>query len=111
MNRSLPRVGFWVLLGLLVLAPALVHAQGFLIVTDADSVVRLPRPVIIYPPPCPGPRPSRRRLPRSRRPATRSRSWTSRPGSPTRWPKSRFAVVCEYGEPAAGSAVRLSAAL
>ncbi len=57
MHRSLPRVGFWLLFGfLMLLAPALAQAQGFLIVTEADNIVRLPRPVIIYPPPIP-PRP------------------------------------------------------
>ncbi len=41
----------WVvaLFGLFV--PAMVRAQGFLIVEDPVQVVRLPRPVIIYPPP------------------------------------------------------------
>ena len=53
MKGSLP----WVLLGsvfvLVCLVPVVVQAQGFLVVTDADHVVRLPRPIIIYPPPYP----------------------------------------------------------
>ena len=56
MNRSLPWVGFLSMLVLLTLAPAMAQAQGFLVVTDADHMVRLPRPIIIYPPPYP-PRP------------------------------------------------------
>jgi Ca-activated chloride channel family protein len=40
------------------LAPAIAAAQGMLIVTDPDQAVRLPRPIIIYPPyPWPHPRP------------------------------------------------------
>jgi Ca-activated chloride channel family protein len=43
---------------LLVLMPAAGLAQGVLVVVDPDHVVRLPRPVIIYPPhPHPWPRP------------------------------------------------------
>ena len=40
---------------LLFLVPAVAQAQGLLVVTDPDIVVRLPRPIIIWPPP--GPRP------------------------------------------------------
>jgi Ca-activated chloride channel homolog len=46
---------------LVFLAPALAHAQGLLIVTDPDQSIRLPRPIIIYPPP--GPIPSPRPIP------------------------------------------------
>ena len=43
---------------LLLLAPAVAQAQGVLVVTDPSQVVRLPRPIIIYPPrPWPYPRP------------------------------------------------------
>ena len=56
MKGSLP----WVLLGslfvLVCLVPVVVQAQGFLVVTEADHMIRLPRPIIIYPPPYP-PRP------------------------------------------------------
>jgi Ca-activated chloride channel homolog len=38
---------------LMVLASATAFAQGLLIVTDPDLSIRLPRPVIIYPPPGP----------------------------------------------------------
>jgi len=46
----------------LFLAPALAQAQGILVVVDPDQAVRLPRPIIIYPPhpphpPWPRPRP------------------------------------------------------
>jgi Ca-activated chloride channel family protein len=34
----------------LVLAPALASAQGLLVVVDPEQIVRLPRPIIIYPP-------------------------------------------------------------
>ena len=52
------RFSHWVLWGslctlVLLLVPALAQAQGFLVITDADHVVRLPRPIIIYPPPYP----------------------------------------------------------
>ncbi len=48
-----------VVLGLLILLlpPAWASAQGLLIVVDPDQVVRLPRPIIIYPPYPPYPRP------------------------------------------------------
>jgi Ca-activated chloride channel family protein len=36
---------------LFLLAPALAQAQGILVVTDPDQRVRLPRPIIIWPPP------------------------------------------------------------
>ncbi len=43
---------------LLILAPALAHAQGVLVVVDPDRAVRLPRPIIIWPPhPLPRPEP------------------------------------------------------
>jgi len=46
------------LLGLLLLAvPAIVQAQGVLIVTDPDQIVRLPRPIIIVQPERPRPTP------------------------------------------------------
>ena len=39
-------------------SPAIAFAQGVLIVTDPDQQVRLPRPIIIYPPrPWPPPHP------------------------------------------------------
>jgi Ca-activated chloride channel family protein len=52
------RFSHWVLWGslctlVLLLVPALVQAHGFVLITDADHVVRLPRPIIIYPPPYP----------------------------------------------------------
>lgn len=40
----------WSLLGLLLAAPALVYGQGLLVVVDPDQAVRLPRPIIIWPP-------------------------------------------------------------
>lgn len=42
---------------LLPAAPALVYGQGLLVVVDPDQVVRLPRPVIVWPPPPPIVRP------------------------------------------------------
>ncbi len=56
MYRSLSRVAFRVAVVLLFLAPAAVQAQGLLIVEDANLRVRLPRPIIIWPP-HPYPRP------------------------------------------------------
>ncbi len=35
---------------LLLATPALVHAQGLLVVVDPDQAIRLPRPIIIWPP-------------------------------------------------------------
>ncbi len=54
-----------VVLGLLILLllPAWASAQGLLIVVDPDQVVRLPRPIIIYPPYPPYPRPVPRPVP------------------------------------------------
>ncbi len=49
-------------LTLLLLVPALASAQGLLVVVDPGQVVRLPRPIIIYPPPRP-PRPIPRPTP------------------------------------------------
>ena len=40
----------WRVLGVLLVAPALVYGQGVLVVVDPDQVVRLPRPIIIWPP-------------------------------------------------------------
>ena len=52
--RSIRWVAF-----VLLLFPALVRAQGLLVVVDPAQQVRLPRPIIIWPPPTrvPHPRP------------------------------------------------------
>jgi len=50
------RLSRWVTF-VLFLLPALVRAQGLLVVVDPTESVRLPRPIIIWPPPSPTPRP------------------------------------------------------
>ena len=64
-------IGWWVL-ALGVLLPAVVQAQGLLVVVDPGDVVRLPRPIIIYPPPHPPhpPHPWPRPMPPEPPPAT-----------------------------------------
>ena len=56
--RSIRWVAF-----VLLLFPALVRAQGLLVVVDPAQQVRLPRPIIIWPPPYPRPRPIPRPMP------------------------------------------------
>ena len=64
-----------------IMLPAIVQAQGLLIVVDPDQQVRLPRPIIIYPPhPCP-PRPI---------PRPTGSCWRSSPG--WRWRHNRTPV-------------------
>ena len=60
----------FLLLGILLLVPALAAAQGILVVVDPDQIVRLPRPahVVIWPPHPPHPHPPM--PPRPPRPAS-----------------------------------------
>ncbi len=56
------RFSRWVAL-CVFLVPALVRAQGLLVVVDPAEQVRLPRPIIIWPPPYPHPHPIPRPMP------------------------------------------------
>ncbi|MGQ9575643.1 MAG: VIT domain-containing protein [Thermoguttaceae bacterium] len=56
MSRSVQQSLVGLIFLAVCLAPAMLGAQGFLVVTDS-SAARLPRPIIIYPPPYPPPPP------------------------------------------------------
>ena len=74
------RLSRWIAV-VVFLVPVLAKAQGLLVVVDPAEHVRLPRPIIIWPPhPYPHPYPHPIPQPDPSRSPTRSMPWRSMPG-------------------------------